>query len=43
VIVFYLIKARHEEGILLAHFPGYAAYRARTRGVLLKKGRRASG
>ena len=39
VIVFYLIKARYEESLLLERYPGYAAYRARTRGVLLLRGR----
>ena len=39
VIAFYLIKARYEERLLLEHYPGYAAYRARTRGVLLLRGR----
>ena len=34
VIAFYLIKARHEEGLLLATYPEYAAYRRRTFGVL---------
>ena len=39
VIVFYLIKARYEEPLLLERYPDYAAYRARTRGVLLLRGR----
>lgn len=33
-LVFYLAKARYEEGLLLARFPGYAAYRRRTIGVV---------
>ena len=32
--VFYLAKARYEEGLLLEAFPGYAAYRRRTWGVV---------
>jgi len=39
VIVFYLVKARFEESLLLAHYPGYARYRARTLGVLLIRGK----
>ena len=39
VIVFYMIKERYEEGLLLAHYPGYATYRARTRGMWLTKPR----
>lgn len=35
VIAFLVIKSRYEESLLLAAYPGYAAYRARTRGVLL--------
>ena len=31
---FYLAKARYEESLLLAHYPGYAAYRAKTWGVV---------
>jgi protein-S-isoprenylcysteine O-methyltransferase Ste14 len=34
VIVFYLVKARYEEGLLRAAYPGYDAYRQRTHGVL---------
>lgn len=33
-LAFYLGKARYEEGLLLAHYPEYAAYRRRTMGVL---------
>lgn len=33
-VVFYLAKARYEESLLLAHYPGYAQYRARTWGVV---------
>lgn len=33
-LAFYLAKARYEEGLLLAHYPDYAAYRKRTLGVL---------
>jgi len=33
-LLFYLGKARYEEGLLLDHYPGYAAYRRRTIGVL---------
>ncbi len=32
--VFYLGKARYEESLLLAHYPAYAQYRARTWGVV---------
>jgi protein-S-isoprenylcysteine O-methyltransferase Ste14 len=39
VTVFYLVKARYEESVLLAHYPGYAHYRARTLGVLFTRGR----
>lgn len=39
LIVFYLIKSRHEEKLLLDHYPEYREYRARTRGVLLTRGR----
>jgi protein-S-isoprenylcysteine O-methyltransferase Ste14 len=35
VIVFLNVKARYEESLLQAVHPGYPAYRARTRGVLL--------
>jgi protein-S-isoprenylcysteine O-methyltransferase Ste14 len=35
VIVFLNVKARYEESLLLAAYPDYAVYRARTRGVLL--------
>jgi protein-S-isoprenylcysteine O-methyltransferase Ste14 len=35
IIVFLTVKARYEESLLLAAYPGYATYRARTRGVLL--------
>lgn len=31
---FYLGKARYEESLLLAHYPAYAQYRARTWGVV---------
>jgi len=37
VIIFYVIKARYEDRLLLAHFPGYEAYRKRTLGVLMTK------
>ena len=33
-VVFYLTKARYEEGLLRAHYPDYEAYRRRTLGVL---------
>lgn len=39
VTVFYLAKARFEESLLLARYPGYADYRARTLGVLLFRGK----
>jgi len=35
VIVFLNVKSRYEESLLLAAYPEYAAYRARTVGVLL--------
>lgn len=38
LIVFYLIKTRHEEKMLLDRYPEYREYRARTRGVLLTRG-----
>jgi protein-S-isoprenylcysteine O-methyltransferase Ste14 len=34
LIVFYLIKARHEEGLLAQRYPEYEAYRQRSRGVI---------
>ena len=37
VIIFYLIKARYEEGLLLNQYSDYAAYRDATYGVLLTK------
>lgn len=37
VIAFLLVKARFEESLLAAKYPGYAAYRARTFGVLLTR------
>ncbi len=40
VIFFYLFKTRYEERLLLAHFPGYAEYRARTLGTLLTRPRK---
>lgn len=33
-LALYVGKARYEEGLLLAHYPDYAAYRRRTLGVL---------
>jgi len=38
-VAFYLVKARYEESLLLERYPDYAAYRARTRGVLLLRGK----
>ena len=35
VVTFLVVKSRYEESLLLAAYPDYAAYRARTRGVLL--------
>ena len=35
VIGFLVVKSRYEESLLLAAYPDYAAYRSRTRGVLL--------
>jgi protein-S-isoprenylcysteine O-methyltransferase Ste14 len=37
VIAFLLVKARFEESLLLARYPEYERYRARTRGVLLTR------
>jgi protein-S-isoprenylcysteine O-methyltransferase Ste14 len=37
VIVFLVVKSRYEESLLAAAYPDYAAYRARTRGVLLSR------
>ena len=34
IIVFYLIKARHEEGLLIRRYPEYKTYQQRTRGVI---------
>jgi len=34
VIIFLFFKARFEEELLLAAYPGYAAYRAKTWGLL---------
>lgn len=39
LVVFYLIKARHEEKLLSAHYSEYAHYKARSFGVLpLRRG-----
>jgi len=35
VVAFLCVKARFEESLLLARYPDYQSYRARTRGVLL--------
>ncbi len=35
VIAFLVVKSRYEESLLLERYADYAAYRARTRGVLL--------
>ena len=35
VVVFLVVKSRYEESLLLSAYADYAAYRARTRGVLL--------
>jgi protein-S-isoprenylcysteine O-methyltransferase Ste14 len=35
VMVFLVVKSRYEESLLLTAYPDYAAYRARTCGVLL--------
>ncbi|HTM24675.1 MAG TPA: hypothetical protein VL225_05750, partial [Vicinamibacterales bacterium] len=35
VIVFLIVKSRYEESLLASAYPGYAAYRTRTLGVLL--------
>jgi protein-S-isoprenylcysteine O-methyltransferase Ste14 len=35
VIAFLIVKSRYEESLLLSAYPGYAAYRTRTLGVLL--------
>lgn len=40
VIVFYLFKTRYEERLLLNRYPDYAAYRAKTFGVVLTKPRK---
>jgi protein-S-isoprenylcysteine O-methyltransferase Ste14 len=37
VIAFLVVKSRYEESLLLARYPDYAAYRLRTRGVLLQR------
>ncbi len=39
VVVFLLIKVRFEEALLLSRYPGYAAYRRRTWGVVPGFGR----
>jgi protein-S-isoprenylcysteine O-methyltransferase Ste14 len=33
VVVFYILKARYEERLLVRHYPGYEAYRLRTWGI----------
>ena len=38
LILFYLVKSRYEEKLLLARYPEYREYRTRTRGVLLIRG-----
>jgi protein-S-isoprenylcysteine O-methyltransferase Ste14 len=38
LIVFYLVKSRYEERLLLAHYPEYGEYMTRTRGVFLIRG-----
>jgi protein-S-isoprenylcysteine O-methyltransferase Ste14 len=38
LIVFYLVKSRYEEGLLLEHYPQYGEYKKRTRGVLFFRG-----
>jgi protein-S-isoprenylcysteine O-methyltransferase Ste14 len=42
-IAFFLAKARHEETLLVALYPEYAAYRERTWGVIPGLGRRRRG
>ena len=37
VVAFLCVKARFEESLLLARYPDYEGYRARTRGVLLTR------
>lgn len=39
VILFYLVKTRYEETLLVQRYPEYAAYRARTLGVLFTTSR----
>ena len=34
LVLFYLLKARYEEKLLLEHYPEYGKYRNRTRGVI---------
>jgi len=34
IVVFYVVKARYEEGLLAARYPEYRKYKARTRGVI---------